>query len=541
MIRLQLASTLLHLILLTAGFAISACSPSGDPASSIAPPRTLRLSQGSDVRSMDPYLQLESPTFCVLINIFDALTDISPAMELAPSLATEWRNVEPTVWELTLREGVRFHDGGSFDAEDVRYSLDRARNWPLSRLASELPTYVRTEIVDPHRVRLHTTTPDAILPRRLASVMIVDKESSEAAGDERGEEYLTANPNGTGPYRLDRWTPGESVALASNLDYWGGAPAIERIEFRAVEGDAARVAAFVRGEIDLMSQAPVRDAERLRGVAGARVIENPGLRLIYLGFDVGRDASPGVPGSPPNPLRDLRVRRAIAAAVNEDLIVEKIMNGLARPAAQLFPEGVIGHDAAAERPRHDPDAARALLAEAGYADGFDVRLDAPNDRYVNDAAIAAAVAADLAKVGVRVEVNAQTKSRFFALEEAGESSFFLLGWTNANGDGAPTFDHLLHTRAPELGLGGANASSNYSNPELDRRVRASAGEFDPAARARLLQEANRIAMDDLVHLPLHFQADLYAVSDRVEWTPRRDTQLRGIEMKWKESAGPQGR
>ncbi len=492
----------------------------------------VRISQGSDVLTLDPYFKNESPTLGVLINIFDPLTDVSPDLKIIPALAEAWEPVGSTAWEFRLRPGVRFHNGSTFDAEDVRYTILRARDWPPSRQKAEVATIGEVRIVDPLTVRFETTQPDAILPTKLISIYMLDKETCEAAVARHGEAWLSANAVGTGPYRLVEWRKDEHVLLEAFEGYWGPAPEVKRLRYLAISNDATRIANFLAGGVDLLSHVPVQDVARVEATPGFKVLRQPSLRLIYLGLDVGRDRSPGLPGSPPNPLKDPRVRRAIYAAIDEDLIVEKIMNGFAVPAGQLFPEGVVGYEPAIGREPFDLEKARRLMREAGHERGFDVRLDAPNDRYVNDEEIAQAVAQMLAKIGIRVRVNAQPKARFFPDEEAGEFSFFLIGWTNPNGDGYGTFDHLLHTLDPATNLGGANTSTHYTNAELDRLAEAASAEFDAGRREALLRQAVRIAMADLPHIPLHYQMDVYAVSDRIRWSPRRDTQLRGIDIGW---------
>lgn len=533
----SLRPRLLNLFLLPFAMALASCGgePSGTSSTgaSDGEPRTLRISQGSEARSMDPYFALESATFSVLSNIFESLSDISPEMEVVPLLATSWQNIDPHTWEFKLRQGVTFQDGQPFDAEDVQYSIRRAIDWKPSRLRSEIPTVDHVEIVDPHTVHIITSVPDAILPTRMASLFILDKESSVAGLAAGGDDWLATNPNGTGPYRLESWIKDSELILSAHDGYWGGRPEVRRLNFVATTNEATRIASFLNGNIDILVNVPVGDVQRVEATPGFAVLTQPSLRLIYLGLDCGRDTSPGVPGSPPNPLKDVRVRQAIYAAINEDLIVEKVMNGFAEPAGQLFPEGVIGYDPSIERQPYDPDLARRLLAQAGYPNGFKVRLDSPNDRYINDEGIASAVAGQLARVDIEVEVQAMPKARFFPLEQAGNSSFFLIGWANTNGDGTGTFDHLLHTMEPEKNLGGSNSSTAYSNAEIDRISEAAASEFDPEKREAMLQKANRIAMEELPHIPLHFQMDIHAVSDRVAWSPRRDTQVRGFTVRWK--------
>lgn len=497
-----------------------------------AEPKALRISQASDVRSMDPYFALESPTYGVLSNIFEGLTDIDEEMNIVPQLAESWENLDDTTWEFRLRQGVRFHGGEEFDAEDVRFSIRRAIDWPQSRLRSEIPSVTGVEILDPHLIHIKTSVPDAILPTRLGSLFILDKESSEAY--EKMDEALATNPNGTGPYRLTKWIKDDRCLLEAYPEHWAGAPSVERMNFLAMSNEATRMAAFLNGDIDVLIHVPVNDVARVEAMPGFSLIRKPGLRLIYLGLDVGRAQSPTVTGAPTNPLQDLRVRQAIYAAINEDLIIEKILNGLAVPAAQLFPAAVVGHDPEIKREPYDLEKAKRLMEEAGYGEGFGIALDAPNDRYINDEGIATAIAGQLAKINIRVEVRAVPKARFFPLEQAGDSSFFLIGWSNTNGDGNGTFDHLLHTSDREKNVGGSNTSTVYSNPEVDRLAEAAWSEFDPEKRSELLRQATRLVIHDLPHIPLHYQMDLYAVSDRIEWAPRHDTQVRGNRVAWKD-------
>lgn len=491
---------------------------------------TVRISQGSDLISLDPYFKLESPSFNIQRNIFDALTDYDAQIKLTPCLAESWTHVGPTSWEFRLRRGVRFHGGQPFTADDVVFSVRRALEWPLSRVKSEIATVKAVEKVDDYTVRFETRLPDAILPLRLASILILDQESSAPAIEKYGDDWLATHANGTGPYQVELWRKDERCVLRASESFWGEKPTVKRLLFNPVSNDATRMAALHRGEIDIMVNVPPRFVKLAERIEGYQIVRRPSLRLIYLGMDVGRDKTPGVAGSPPNPLRDARVRQAICAAIDNRLIVEKIMGGNALPADQLFPEGVVGNDPSIKLARPDAERARRLLAEAGYPKGFTVRLDGPNDRYVNDAQIMQAVASQLARVGIRVQVNASPKSRFFSMDEQGQCSFFLIGWADTNGDGAGTFDHLLHTPDPVAGYGGSNNSVNYANPRLDALCEQASREFDPEKRAAILREANRLVMRDLPHLPLHFQTDIYAVSSRVKWSPRRDTQVRGTDL-----------
>lgn len=529
-------------LLILAAALMSACGPqSGDKTESATATasdaeRTLVVSQGSDILSLDPYAFLESPTFCVLRNVFDPLTDTDANLKLTPCLAESWENKSPAEWIFHLREGVTFHDGQPFDASDAVFSLRRAIDWPKSRVGGEIPAVDTVEAIDALTLRIVTKQPDPVLPLRLGMVLMMDAESAGTALEdpERGEAWLATHANGTGPYRVEDWRRDDACDLTANENYWGGAPApVRRMRFAATANDATRMAELASGGVDILVNVPPRSAARVEKTPGYTMARRPSMRLIYLGVDSGRDESPGVPGSPPNPLRKLKVREAIACAINRPLIVEKVMAGNARAAYQLMPEAVTGYDPNLPEIPCDPERAKTLLAEAGYPDGFEVRLDGPNDRYVNDAEILQAIAAQLARVGIKCEINAKPKASFFAEERAGNCSLFLIGWSNSNGDGAPTFEHLLHTPADDETRGASNTSTCYGNPELDRISELAATEFDPNKREMLLRAANRMATLDLPHIPLHFQMDLYAVSDRIAWSPRCDTQVRGVEASWK--------
>jgi peptide/nickel transport system substrate-binding protein len=489
---------------------------------------------------MDPHAQNESPSFCVLRNVYDPLMDLDAGMRLVPCLAVTWKNDAPTTWTFTLRKGVKFHEGQPLTAADVAWSIERALHDPRSRVASEIQSVASTDAINTFTLRITTRRPDAILPTRLAQILIMCRASNEAGIAREGDAYPATHANGTGAYRLAEWRKDETCALEANPAYWGGAPQVTRLEFIPTSNEATRMAMLERGAIDVMVGVPPRGVAVAERDADYAVVEQPSLRLIYLGLDSGRDRSPGiVEPKDRNPLKDTRVRRALALGIDNRLIVKAIMDGHAVAADQLMPPGVTGYDPALRLDRPDYAKAKALLAEAGYPNGFAIRLDGPNDRYVNDARILSAVAQELARIGVRVSVNAQPKARFFSEERAGRCSFFLSGWSNTNGDGAPTFENLLHSPDPAENLGGANASTNYSNKRIDEIVGQAAGQFDGAKRAALLREANRLAMTDLPHIPLHYQMDIYAVRKNIDWFPRRDTQIRGVDLRLRNGAAAQ--
>jgi peptide/nickel transport system substrate-binding protein len=539
MLRMLLASWLLTLVLACGQQAAGPGDGSQTAATGAAAgDDAMRISQGSDLLSLDPYYKLESPTLSVQRNIFEPLTDYNgQTFELEPVLAESWKNTDATHWVFTLRHGVKFHEGQPFTAADVVFSMRRALEWANSRVASEIQTVKAVTAQDDFTVTVETAVPDAILPRRLASILILDKESAEPAIAKDGDAWLATHANGTGPYKLEKWSKDNPCILVANAGWWGPAPDVKRIIFDPTPVDTTRMAALKRGEFDLMLNVPPRYVGQAEALSNYRIVRQPGMRLIYLGLDCARDKSPGVPASPPSPLKDARVRRAMYLAIDNQLICKTIMGGNAEPTDQLFPAGVLGYLQDFRAPaRPNLEEAKRLLTEAGFAQGFKVRLDGPNDRYVNDAQIMQAVAAQLARVGIQVEVNARPKAQFFADEEKGNCSFFLIGWANTNGDGFGTFDHLLHTPDATRRLGVANTSVGYSSKQVDALCEQAAQEFDHAKRVALLEEAHRLALNDLPHIPLHIQSDIYAISSRLAYTPRRDNHIHCVDFKWAATA-----
>jgi len=311
-------------------------------------------------------------------------------------LALEWRPIGPTIWEFKLRPGVRFHNGSAFTAEDVVATLQRLPNVPNapSSFAAYARPILRMEIVDPLTLRLHTRVPYPLMPLDMTNVRIIDAETHATATTEGFNSGALAI--GTGPFRVVSHRSGDRIEFARNDSWHGGASAFERVTYRMVTNDAARTAALLAGDLDFIDQVPTTDLARLRNDPRLATSETVGLRLIFLGLDHLRAADADSPqitdneGRPlgRNPLRDVRVRRALSMAIDRSAITTRIMDGAATPAGQFLPPGTFSHVPGLEAPRFDPDGARRLLAEAGYPNGFRIQLNSPNDRYINDSRIA---------------------------------------------------------------------------------------------------------------------------------------------------------
>ncbi|MDX1711949.1 MAG: ABC transporter substrate-binding protein, partial [Rhodovibrionaceae bacterium] len=398
--------------------------------------KTMTVGVASGVNSLDPHFHNESPTNSANYNIFDGLVNFDEKLNPYGVLAESWENIDPSTWEFTLKQGVKFHNGNTFNADDVVFSFNRIKTGEKSGFRGAVSAIKAIEKIDDYKIRVITDGPYPILLNKLSYVRIMDKELASTKSDEE----LGQQPVGTGPYKLDKWVRGQSLTLVANEDYHRGAPSIDRVEIRPLTNDSARVASMLSGAVDLINRVPVRDVERIKQKDDLQFHIEPGLRLIYLQMDQHREDSPFISGVDKNPFLDVRVRKAVYHGIDETAIVKHIMGGFAKAAGQYHPEAVTGHDPGIERPPYNPEKAKKLLEEAGYGDGFTVTLDSPNDRYINDEKIAQAVASSLAKIGITVEVNAIPKASFFPKANNADSSFNLIGWASGDGDASSFLD-----------------------------------------------------------------------------------------------------
>jgi peptide/nickel transport system substrate-binding protein len=503
--------------------------------------KTLRWANDGDVNSMDPYARNEVFLVSFMGNVYEPLVRRNRDMEPEPALAVAWAQTAPTVWRFDLRRNVRFHDGSPFDADDVMFSFERARA-PGSNIPAMLSGIKEARKIDDYTVEFVTHGPDPILVREIANWFIMDREWAEknnamkpADLTKNEETFATRNANGTGPFILKERQPDVRTVLVSNPDWWDKPEHnLTEAVFSRIAHDPTRVAALLSGEIDMIYTVPPQDADRIARTAGLRIVQRPELRVLFLGFDQLRDEllESGVKGK--NPFKDRRVRQAFYQAIDVETIRTKIMRGAASPVGSMIGEGVSGFDKALnERYPYDPGAAKKLLTEAGYPNGFDVGMDCPNDRYVNDEAICRAAAGMLAQIGITVNLNAQTRAKYFAkiLGPAHNTSFYMLGWTPITGDAHDSLLNLLASRGPAshglFNVGG------YSNARVDELVDAIRGELDPDKRTSMIHEALRIHKEEFGHIPLHQQTVVWAVRDNVELVQQPDNffPLRFVTMK----------
>ena len=496
-----------------------------------------KYSSQADTFSLDPYSVNATFTLGFLGNIYEGLTLYDSDLSLIPGLATEWATTSPTTWTVKLREGVRFHDGGAFNADDVIFSWQRSLTEGSDqkvrgRMISKIDKVNDFEII------ITTTAPSPTLMQEMAFLYIMDKEWSEAHNTTKATSvkdsgnsanFANLNANGTGPFKVVDRKSGVQTIMSRYEEYWGKIPTnITTVTFTPIKEAPTRVAALLSGQVDLVYPVPVQDWDRLADADGVKVLSGPEARTIFLGMDQVRATLKNSSVTDKNPFKDIRVRKAFAHALNLEAIRDRIMRGAATPAGLMVAPQVNGFDADLNQPYpYDPAKSKALLAEAGYGDGFSVQMDCPNDRYVNDEKICQAVVSMLAKVGVKVDLLAQPKSKFFAkvLANGGyDTSFYLLGWTPASMDSHNVLSILMNCR-DEKGTPSPFNLGGYCNPKVDELTQAIAGETDAKKRQAMISEAFKIAKEDVGHLPLHQQPLSWGVSDKVSAAQRADNVL----------------
>ena len=490
--------------------------------------KTLKVGLASGAYTMDPQAFNETATNSILSNIFDTLVRFDENIKVHPDLAESWSNPEPKVWIIKLRKGVKFHNGNTFNADDVVYTFDRIKNWKKSGFKGKVSMIDKVEKIDDYTVKFITKKAFPVFLRKLTYVNMLDKETVEGKSD----EWIGLNPIGTGPYKFVLWRKGDQIKMKANPNYWAGKAKFDDLIFRVLSNNATRTAAILSGEVDIINRVPVVDVNRIKNNAKLNTFVKPGLRLIYLLMDQFREKSPYIKSpTGKNPFLDVRVRRALYYGINEDAIIKYIMKGFAAPAAQFHPDVVVGYDPTIKRVKYNPVKAKKLLAEAGYPNGFSVVLDAPNNRYINDAQIAQAVASSMAKIGIKVKVNATPKSSFFPRTAKQDTSFFLIGWASSDGDGSSMLDGVVHSKDDAKGYGRYN-NGKYSNPKVDKLIEESDANMNPASRVKEMRKAQHIAIvQDQSIIPLHYQVDIYASSKKIKFTPRTDSRIWAYDIK----------
>lgn len=494
----------------------------------LAMAKDLTIGIRTEPSSLDPYFHSVLTNIQISDALFDTLVGRDANMGLEPRLAESWQ-ADGNVWTFKLRPGVKFSDGSPLTAEDVVFSVNRIRNVPNSPspFTIYLNSITKVEAVDDSTVRITTAKPYPLLLNNLSSVFIM---SSKAAAGEAAEGKTTVQLNageglvGTGPYKFESWRRGSDLVFDRNPYYWGQAGAWDKVIFRPIPTAATRVAALQAGDVDLIEDPAAEDLERLRALPHIKlVVRGPTNRAIFIGLDTDRAVTPGISGTDgKNPLQDVRVREALSLAIDRKALDDRIMNGMATPAAQLLPFPMFGTSEKLNTvPAADIERAKALLAEAGYPKGFELILGTPSGRYINDSKVAQTIAAMWARIGVKTTVEAAAMPVFFSNAQNLKFSAYLLGWGPLTGETSNSLGSLLGTYNKETAMGSTNYG-RYSNPELDDLLAKASTELNDEKRSALLQRAGEVAAADYALLPIHFEHSAWAMKDTISYPGRVD-------------------
>jgi peptide/nickel transport system substrate-binding protein len=484
---------------------------------------TFRFANDGDANSMDPYVRAETFLLTFTQNFYDPLVRRGRRLELEPALAESWEQPDNLTYRFHLRHGVKFQEGQPFTADDVVFSYHRAIA-PGSQLNSYFQSVRDAEKVDDFTVDFHLKAPDPIFVDEITNWVIMSKSWCEEHNatepvdlTKSGENYATRHANGTGPFILRIREPDRRTTMVNNPDWWDKPEHnLTEVTFNVIGNAATRVAALLSGDVDMIYTVPPQDMDRLGRTQGIQLLSGPELRTIFLGFDVARPELLKSDVHGKNPFQDRRVRQAFFQAIDINAIKARVMRNQSRPTGLMYGPGVNGWTEASDhRLPYDPDASKRLLAEAGYPNGFGVTLDCPNDRYVNDEAICQAVTAMLARVGIRVTLAAQTRLKYFAEISNPDyhTSFYMLGWTPNTYDAHNTLYNLLGSRN---GVRGVFNDGGWSNAQFDALLDQMAVETDRAKRQQMIEQASRIAQDEVATIPLHQQTVVWAARSNIE-------------------------
>ena len=499
--------------------------------------QTLRYASAGDVLTLDPHSQNESLTNMLNGQVYERLVMRDRQLGIAPQLAQSWQQLSPTKWRFKLRPGVKFHDGTPFTADDVVFSVARAAQ-PTSQISNYAVALGEVRKIDDLTVEFTQKAPNPIFLQHLDTVFIMSKAWSEKnrvvkpqSFKDKEETYAATNANGTGPFMVTSRTPGTKTVYKRFAGWWGKFDGnLQEAVYHQISNDATRTAALISGEIDFVLDPPPRDVNRLRSTGGVKVIDGPENRIVYIGMDQARDSL--LYGKSPdgkNPFKDVRVRRAMYQAIDIEAIKSRLMNNQAAPTGAVVPSPIADfNDPEIEkRLPYDTAKAKALMAEAGYGSGFEVTLDCPNNRYINDEEICVALAAMWDKIGIKTRVNAMPKATYFPKTEKLDTSLYMFGWGGAITDAETTFTPMYRNRGAN-GVGEYNRG-NFRNDKLDALAAASSIEGDPAKRKELIKQVFTEMKEQVHYIPLHRQFIPWAARQNVEAVHRADNWL---ELAW---------
>ncbi len=500
-------------------------------ASALAAPsqaQTLRWAAQNDILTMDPHSQNHATTNAILMHAYEGLTRYNAKYEVEPSLATKWTYISPTQVRFELRKGVKFHDGSPFTADDVIFSFGRIKQ-PQGTMQIYVTGISDIKKIDDHTIDMMLSAPNPILLRNIIDFRIMSKAWSEKNRTTNVQDYKAKEENfssrnvmGTGSYKITGWMPEQRVTMSINNDWWDKhTNNVKEVVYTPIKSDPTRVAALLSGDVDMLTDIPTQDVARLRNDPKLKIVDGPEVRTIYLAPDIGSPELKYSNIKGKNPFADKRVRQALSMAIDREAIRRNIMRGLAIPAGLMVAPGVNGNSPELDAPtKVDIEGAKKLLAEAGYPDGFEVRFNAPNNRYVNDEEIAQAIVAMWARIGVKAQLMAENMATFSQKFQNFDSSLYMLGWGVATYDAQYMIQSLARTRTS--GADGNFNFSKVSDPVVDRLADAMKSETDVAKRNAMIKEALVRIKDEVLLIPLHHQMRPWAMKAGVSTVHKSD-------------------
>lgn len=503
--------------------------------------QTLTMALASEPTAADPHYHKMTTNDSFSAHIYDSLVGRTASMELVPSLAESWKSLDDLTWEFKLRKDVSFSNGAPFTSQDVLFTICRTLNNETNVSQSYMDTtklLTDVQTPDAYTVIVKTAEPVPLIPAEFArnlpiiSSSIVKHDKLKFAPKEgcgyKGTWPSVADFNngkmaiGTGPFTLKSYIKGAGITLERNDKYWGAKPHWQTVKMVTVPNAGPRLTGLMSGDYDLIENPAARDLARIKEDKKLAFVATPSTRLVFFQPDAGREKSPFVTAPDgKNPLKDLRVRKAINMAIDRKAIVQRLMDGMATPAYQYMPDGMFGGLAKAPEIKFDPEGAKKLLAEAGYPNGFEMTLSSTNDRYMNDAQIAQAVAQYLTRIGIKTKVDAMTASIYFPKRAKREYSFAMGGWPSENGEASGLFQLWVTSTDSPKGLGTSNYGG-FSSAEFDKVYIPAAKTVDAAKRKQMLQQATQIALDNVPLIPLHFESSIWAYKKGLSYEGRRD-------------------
>ena len=489
--------------------------------------RDVSIGLQAAITSMDPHFHNLSPNNSLSLHIFEPLIKRDENQKLVPGLATSWKALDELTWEFKLRKNVRFHDGAAFTADDVVYSLKRVPEVPNSpsSFATFTKPIIDVKVVDPHTIIFKTASAHVLLPSDLASVMIVSRVSGDKATT---PDYNSGKAAiGTGPYKFAEFVPNQRVVFKANYGYWGGEEPWDKITYKILTNPAARVAALLSGDVQMIETVPTADIAKLSKDKNYNLVDKVSNRVIYVHLNQSTDKSPPFVFDKAgktldkNPFKDARVRKALSMAINRDAIVDRVMEKKAVAAAQLLPDFFYGTSKKLKPTKFDPEGAKKLLAEAGYPNGFAMTLHGPNNRYINDANIVQAIAQMYSRIGIDAKVETMPSAVYFNRATKLEFGFMVLGWGTESGEQGSAMRSLLATYDQAKGMGVTNRG-RYSNPAFDKVLSEALVTMDDKKREAMIQQAAEMVMGDVGLIPLHYEVSTWASAKGFKYTARTD-------------------